>query len=118
MEDYPRNLTELEERFATEEACREYLFRLRRPDGFRCPGCGHGSSWPLRGVPRQCAECAYQSSVMAGTIFQDPYVAAVVVLCDVVVCYRPVFTGGRGWKVGYMWDGQGLPQLFWKSVRH
>jgi transposase-like protein len=71
MEDYPCNLTEFEAGFATEEACREYLFRLRWPDGFRCPRCGHGSWWPLRGVLRQCAECAYQSSATAGTIFQD-----------------------------------------------
>ena len=28
MEDYPRNLTELEARFSSEAACREYLFRL------------------------------------------------------------------------------------------
>ena len=35
MEDYPRNLTEFEARFSSEETCREYLFRLRWPDGFR-----------------------------------------------------------------------------------
>jgi hypothetical protein len=73
MEDYPRDLTEFEARFATEEACREYLFRLRWPDGFRCPRCRHGGGWPLRGVLWQCAECAYQSSVTAGTIFQDTH---------------------------------------------
>ena len=71
MEDYPRNLSEFEVRFASEEACREYLFRLRWPDGFRCPRCGQGRSWPLRGGLRQCAGCAYQTSVTAGTIFQD-----------------------------------------------
>ncbi len=37
MEDYPQNLPEFEARFSSEEACREYLFRLRWPDGFRCP---------------------------------------------------------------------------------
>ena len=29
MEEYPRTLQELEERFMTEEACRDYLARLR-----------------------------------------------------------------------------------------
>jgi hypothetical protein len=29
VEDYPRTLAELEARFSSEEACREYLFRLR-----------------------------------------------------------------------------------------
>ena len=40
MDDYPRNINELETRFSTEEACRVYLFRLRWPEGFRCPRCG------------------------------------------------------------------------------
>ena len=71
MEDYPRNLTEFEARFSSEEACREYLFRLRWPDGFRCPGCGGGKSWPLRKVLLPCAACGRQTSVTAGTIFQD-----------------------------------------------
>jgi hypothetical protein len=35
VEDYPRNLSEFDTRFASEEACREYLFKLRWPDGFR-----------------------------------------------------------------------------------
>ena len=35
MEDYPRDLAELERRFATEEACRRYLAQLRWPAGFR-----------------------------------------------------------------------------------
>lgn len=71
MEDYPRNLAEFEARFSTEAACREYLVRLRWPDGFRCLRCGGRKTWPLRGVLLQCAGCSYQSSVTAGTIFQD-----------------------------------------------
>ena len=34
MEDYPRNVIELEKQFATDEACKDYLFRLRWPNGF------------------------------------------------------------------------------------
>jgi len=30
IEDYPKTLLELEERFATDEQCRAYLVRLRR----------------------------------------------------------------------------------------
>lgn len=71
MEDYPRDLTQFEARFATEEACRQYLFRLRWPDGFRCPRCGREKYWPLRGLLLQCAGCGHQASVTAGTIFQD-----------------------------------------------
>lgn len=69
MEDYPRNLHELETRFATEGACREYLVQLRWPDGFSCPRCGHGRAWPV-GVRLECSRCHYQVSVTAGTIFQ------------------------------------------------
>ena len=71
MENYPRNLAEFEARFSSEGACREYLVRLRWPEGFRCPRCGEGKTWPVRGVLLQCAACGYQSSVTAGTIFQD-----------------------------------------------
>ena len=71
VEEYPRNLTELEAGFATEEACRAYLARLRWPEGFRCPHCGGGKSWPVRSVLLQCAACGCQTSVTAGTIFQD-----------------------------------------------
>ena len=35
----PRTLQEFEARFSTEEGCREYLFQLRWPEGFRCPRC-------------------------------------------------------------------------------
>jgi len=34
MEEYPRNVMDLEQQFSTEEACKAYLFRLRWPDGF------------------------------------------------------------------------------------
>lgn len=71
VEEYPRNLTELEAKFGTEEACRAYLARLRWPDGFRCPRCGGDRSWPVRAVLRECAGCGCQTSVTAGTIFQD-----------------------------------------------
>jgi len=70
-EEYPRNLTELEANFGTEEACRAYLARLRWPNGFRCPRCGGNRSWPVREVLLECTSCGCQTSVTAGTIFQD-----------------------------------------------
>ncbi|MGH9396390.1 MAG: IS1595-like element ISUnb3 family transposase, partial [Terriglobia bacterium] len=36
VEDYPRTLMELERRFHDEQACAEYLARLRWPDGWIC----------------------------------------------------------------------------------
>lgn len=71
MEDYPETLTEFESWFATEEACRQYLIRLRWPEGFRCGRCGAAKAWPVRTVLLQCANCGHQTSVTAGTVFQD-----------------------------------------------
>jgi len=61
---------ELEANFSTEEACRAYLARLRWPTGFHCPRCGSQKAWRVRGL-WECARCGCQSSVTAGTIFQD-----------------------------------------------
>lgn len=71
MEEYPRNLNEFGAWFATEQACRDYLFRLRWPEGFRCPRCQGREFWPVRSVLFQCQRCSHQTSVTAGTIFQD-----------------------------------------------
>ena len=71
MEDYPRNLRELEDRFSSEEACRQYLVSLRWPEGFRCPVCEGEEAWVTRRGLWMCAVCQHQTSVTAGTIFQD-----------------------------------------------
>ena len=71
MEDYPRTLLDFERRFATDEACREYLAQVRWPDGFRCPRCGHRRAWWMTTGRRRCCQCDYKVSVTAGTIFQD-----------------------------------------------
>jgi len=71
MEDYPAMLMELEQRFGTEQACRDYLFALRWPEGFVCPRCGGRQAWPSSRRLWQCSACLYQASVTAGTIFQD-----------------------------------------------
>jgi transposase-like protein len=70
-ENYPRTLLELEKRFATDEACRHYLFALRWPNGFVCPRCGGLGGWPMARGLWLCGSCRYQASVTAGTIFQD-----------------------------------------------
>ena len=44
-ERVPEDPSKIRGRFSTDEGCREYLFQLRWPEGFRCPrcGCGNGS---------------------------------------------------------------------------
>lgn len=71
MEDYPATLGELEARFGTEQACREYLVQLRWPEGFVCPRCRGTSAWTTRRNLLVCSGCQYQASLTAGTIFQD-----------------------------------------------
>jgi hypothetical protein len=46
--EYPRTLAVLESQFSTEQACREYLFRLRWPEGFRRSRCDDAKAWLLR----------------------------------------------------------------------
>jgi transposase-like protein/DNA-directed RNA polymerase subunit RPC12/RpoP len=70
MADYPKTLMELESQFSTEEACREYLFRLRWPSGYRCPRCGHGKAWPRADGLFECQGCGHKASTKAGTIFE------------------------------------------------
>lgn len=71
MEDYPRSLLEFEARFATDDACRQYLAALRWPEGFTCPACGAGEAWSTGRGLWMCRACGRQASVTAGTIFQD-----------------------------------------------
>jgi transposase-like protein len=73
MEDYPRTVAEFEARFATAEGCRDYLVRVRWPEGFRCPRCAGTKAWPQRQILLHCAACGHQASVTAGTIFQDTH---------------------------------------------
>lgn len=70
MEDYPRTVLELEDRFSSEEACREYLMQLRWPEGFVCPRCQNRGGWPATRGRMICSACRYQASATAGTIFQ------------------------------------------------
>ena len=56
--------------FDTEEQCRAALVRLRWPDGFICPSCGHLGHCVLAGRGLyQCNRCKKQTSPPAGTIF-------------------------------------------------
>lgn len=59
-------------RFTTEEQCREYLYQLRFPEGFVCPKCKEKvKCWEVGDSLYECSKCGRQTSVIAGTIFQD-----------------------------------------------
>ena len=73
-EDYPRTLLEFERRFRSDELCRDYLFPLRWPEGFLCPRCRGQRAWKTRRGLWLCGTCRHQTSLTAGTIFQDSHV--------------------------------------------
>ena len=68
--DYPRTLQEFDMWFSTEQACSEYLLRLRWPQGFVCPVCSEPKGWKIGADLMRCATCRHNVSVTAGTIFQ------------------------------------------------
>ncbi len=70
MLDCPRSLIAFQRRFPDEAACAAYLVAMRWPEGFRCPACEHRRAWRLETKPWtfECAACAKQTSVTAGTI--------------------------------------------------
>jgi len=68
--DYPRTLQEFDKWFSTENACIDYLFRLRWPQGFICPICHERKGWKMGTDLIRCTACRYSVSVTAGTIFQ------------------------------------------------
>jgi transposase-like protein len=70
MDEYPMTFDEFVKNFSTEEQCRDYLFKLRWPNGFRCPKCNGETCWPIGDVLYECSQCKRQTSVIAGTIFQ------------------------------------------------
>ena len=64
-------MQEFQDSFTTEDGCREYLFQLRWPEGFRCPRCGNRRAWAMQRRLFRCSECDLETSLTAGTVFQD-----------------------------------------------
>lgn len=67
-EDFPKNEIEFTKRFSSEEACRQYLFDTKWPEGFICQKCGHTTYWKTAKDLYICYRCEHQHSLTAGTI--------------------------------------------------
>ena len=67
--DYPKNWGQFLDWFYSEDACREFLEKLRWPNGFQCPKCEEFGD-PSRSTRGRlmCRHCKFQASVTAGTI--------------------------------------------------
>ncbi|MDN5849406.1 MAG: IS1595 family transposase [Nitrococcus sp.] len=57
--------------YGTEAQCRDAVFTMRWPDGFVCGKCGNTTYCTLTRGVFQCHHCHHQTSLTAGTIFQD-----------------------------------------------
>jgi transposase-like protein len=70
---FPSTEAEFRACFADEERCREYLARLKWPEGFRCAHCSGEKAYFVasKRVVYECAGCGHQVSVIAGTIFEQ-----------------------------------------------
>jgi transposase-like protein len=71
-DDLPEDMPSFLARFGTDEQCREYLFKARWPNGFRCAACGHDDAYALRTkIVYECVACRKQHSLLAGTLFEQ-----------------------------------------------
>ena len=69
--DYPRTFQELDDWFRNDAGCREYLRRLRWPDGFACRRYGvAGEAWMMSDGLLRCRSCHRRTLLTAGTVFQ------------------------------------------------
>ena len=86
MESNELNLIELAQHFSNEDAAREFMEKLRWPDGPVCPHCGElNNAYRLEPKPSKknthvrkgvwkCAGCREQFTVTIGTIFEDSHI--------------------------------------------
>lgn len=66
----PRTAIEFQDLFRTEKDCAAAIAKLRWPNGFVCPNCGHDDAFYISTRHLyQCAVCKHQTSITAGTIF-------------------------------------------------
>ncbi len=73
--DYPGTFQDFDKWFSSENACLEYITKLRWPEGFICPGCGGKTDKPSlmgRGL-YLCRKCKRQTSITAGTLFHGSH---------------------------------------------
>ncbi len=69
--DYPKTFQEFDEWFSSDDACFDYIAKLRWPRGFCCPSCGDITEKPSftgRGL-FLCRKCKRQTSITSGTLF-------------------------------------------------
>lgn len=57
-------------KYSTDVKCMVHLKKLRWPNGFQCPHCGHDHGYWSKALTRyECSTCHRQVSVISGTLF-------------------------------------------------
>lgn len=70
-EDFPKSEIEFDQRFSNPNACYDYLYALKWPNGFVCKKCGHKKCWISAKRLFICTSCEHQHSLTAGTIMDS-----------------------------------------------
>jgi transposase-like protein len=70
-QDFPKTATAFEERFATEQDCRDYWIMVRWGGEPACARCESTRVWTIReGTTFECAACGHQTSLTSGTVLE------------------------------------------------
>lgn len=70
-EDFPESEFEFDQRFHSNKACKEYLAKMKWPEGFRCCHCGHQQYWESARDLYICTRCERPHSLTAGTVMHS-----------------------------------------------
>ena len=66
------SLIGFQERYGTDDKCREALFKWSWPSGYVCPMCGYAKGCEIKcRKVYQCHRCHHQTSLTAGTVFDS-----------------------------------------------
>lgn len=64
-----QNLLKFNDRFKTDENCKEYLAEFKWKNGFQCLKCNHTGSQIRRDFSRTCNKCSHTETASANTLF-------------------------------------------------
>ena len=70
-DDFPKSEIDFDARFSNPEACYQYLFQQKWPEGFVCQKCAHNQYWLASRNRYICTNCQHQHSLTAGTIMDS-----------------------------------------------
>ena len=67
-------LTEFNQRFPTDQACEEFFYQLRWPEGFVCPKCGGTKCWTIKNpLGYECSDCKRRISLTSGSLLAQTH---------------------------------------------